>query len=95
MRKTSKPSPRREAVVQVQQQLQMPESRACRVLKHCRDTYQYVAHHPDKENRLRKRIIELARAYGRYGYQRITALLHLESRGITFFHAQDTYKKAR
>jgi transposase InsO family protein len=65
-------------VVQVQQTLQVSERRACRVLKHCRATHQYVVQQPDDEAPLRTRIIELARAYGRYGYRRITALLHRE-----------------
>ena len=65
-------------MVQVQQKLQVSERRACRVLKHCRATHQYVVDPPDDEARLRTRIIKLARAYGRYGYRRITALLHRE-----------------
>ena len=65
-------------MVQVQQTLQVSERRACRVLKHCRATHQYVVQQPDDEAPLRTRIIELARAYGRYGYRRITALLHRE-----------------
>jgi len=65
-------------VVKVQQKLQVSERRACRVLKHCRATHQYVVYHPDDEDRLRTRIIKLARTYGRYGYRRITALLHRE-----------------
>jgi putative transposase len=54
------------------------ERRACQVLNHCRATQRYVPQRPDDEERLRIRIIELARAYGRYGYRRITALLHWE-----------------
>lgn len=65
-------------MVQVQQTLQVSERRACRVLKHCRATHQYVVQQPDDEAPLRTRIIELARAYGRYGYRRITALLQRE-----------------
>ena len=76
------PARRREAVVQVQQKLQVSERRACRVLKHCRATNQYVVHHPNDEDRLRTRIIEVARAYGRYGYRRITALLQREGWGV-------------
>ena len=37
-----------------------------------------MPHRSDDEERLRTAIIELARAYGRYGYRRITALLHRE-----------------
>ena len=62
----------------MQQKWQVSERRACRVLKHCRATQQYSPKCSDDEDRLRARIIELARAYGRYGYRRITALLHRE-----------------
>ena len=37
-----------------------------------------MVYHPDDEDRLRIRIIKLARTYGRYGYRRITARLHRE-----------------
>lgn len=56
----------------------MSERRACRVVGQCRATQQYVPTQTDDEDRLRTRIIELAREYGRYGYRRITALLHRE-----------------
>jgi len=62
----------------VQQALHVLERRACRVLKHCRATQPYVPHCSEDEEALRKRIIELARAYGRYGYRRMTALLQRE-----------------
>jgi len=54
------------------------ERRACRVLKHCRATHQYVVHRSEDDKSLRTRIIELARIYGRYGYRRIAALLQRE-----------------
>jgi len=38
----------------------------------------YLPQRPDDEVQLRTRIIELARAYGQYGYKRITPLLHAE-----------------
>lgn len=56
----------------------MSERRACRVVGQCRATQQYMPTQTDGEDRLRTRIIELAREYGRYGYRRITALLHQE-----------------
>src|SRR5262252_792151 len=55
--------------------LAVSERRACRVIGQCRATQQYIPHRPDDEAVLRQRIVELARAYGRYGYVRITALL--------------------
>ena len=72
------PARRREAVEQVRQKLQVSERRACRVLKHCRATQRSGPQQPDDEETLRVRIIDLARAYGRYGYRRITALLRRE-----------------
>jgi putative transposase len=54
------------------------ERRACRVVGQCRATQQYAPIRSDDEDSLRARIIALAREYGRYGYRRITALLHPE-----------------
>jgi len=54
------------------------ERRACRVVGQCRATQQCVPVRTDEEDALRQRLVELARAYGRYGYRRITALLHQE-----------------
>ena len=65
-------------MVQVQQKLHVSERRACRVVKHCRATHQYVGHRSENEEALRTRIIELAWAYGRYGYRRIATLLQRE-----------------
>jgi transposase InsO family protein len=48
------------------------------VLGQSRSTQRHRARVPDDEPRLVARIIELARAYGRYGYRRITALLRRE-----------------
>ena len=56
----------------------MSERRACRVVGQCRATQQYAPIRSDDEDSLRARIITLAREYGRYGYRRITALLHQE-----------------
>ncbi len=44
----------------------------------CRATQQYLPIRADDEAPLRARIIALAHEYGRYGYRRITALLHQE-----------------
>ena len=72
------PARRREAVEHVHRKLPVSERRACRVLKHCRAPQRYRLHRAEDEEHVRMRIIELARAYGRYGYRRITALLHQE-----------------
>jgi len=58
--------------------LAVSDRRACRVIGQCRATQHYRPHRPDDESALRQRIVELARAYGRYGYLRITALLRQE-----------------
>jgi putative transposase len=54
------------------------ERRACRVLGQPRSTQRRRPYVPEDEPRLVKRIIELASQYGRYGYPKITDLLHLE-----------------
>jgi len=58
--------------------LRVSERRACRVLGQARNTQRRRAKVRDDEDRLTRRIIELATCYGRYGYRRITALLHRE-----------------
>ena len=62
----------------MQDTLSVSERRACRVVGQCRATQQYVPSQADDEEPLRVRIVALAREYGRYGYRRITALLHQE-----------------
>ncbi len=54
------------------------ERRACRVLKQPRATQRYAPADRGGEAPLTKRIVELAAAYGRYGYRRITAMLQRE-----------------
>ena len=54
------------------------ERRACRVIKQSRNTQRRTRRVPDDEPRLVKRIVWLACEYGRYGYRRITVLLHWE-----------------
>jgi hypothetical protein len=54
------------------------QRRACKVLGQARSTQRNESHVRDDEPILTKRIIELARAYGRYGYPRITGLLKIE-----------------
>jgi putative transposase len=54
------------------------ERRACRVLGQSRSTQRRCRQVPTDEPRLLKRIVELATEYGRYGYRRVTALLHRE-----------------
>jgi transposase InsO family protein len=58
--------------------IDVSERRACRVIGQPRSTQRYDKQVPDDEELLRQRIIELASAYGRYGYRRVTALLRNE-----------------
>ncbi len=55
--------------------MNISERRACKVLGQNRSTQRYRVFVSEEEESLKKRIIELATKYGRYGYRRITALL--------------------
>ena len=72
------PSRRQQAVRHVGQVLRVSERLACRVLGQCRATQRHRVLPPSDEPRLVTRIVQLASAYGRYGYRRITALLRRE-----------------
>ena len=65
-------------MVHVQHGLGVSERRACRVVGHARATHRHHAAAPSDEPPLVTRLIALARAYGRYGYRRVTALLRRE-----------------
>ncbi len=54
------------------------ERLACRVIGQCRATQHYIPHRLDDEDALWQRIVQLARAYGWYGFLRITVLLRQE-----------------
>lgn len=58
--------------------LGVSERRACRVLGQPRATQRYDAITPNDEPLLVNRIVDLASAYGRYGYRRVTGLLRNE-----------------
>ena len=60
------------------QRLGVSERLACRVLGQPRSTQRHRFRVAERELRLVARIVELAKAYGRYGYRRITALLRRE-----------------
>lgn len=57
-------------------ELKVSERRACRVLGQHRSTQRKIAKTPDDEAALTADITTLALQYGRYGYRRITAMLH-------------------
>ncbi len=56
--------------------LDVSERRVCRVLGQHRSTQRKVPCGADDEQALTEDIVELAKQYGRYGYRRVTALLH-------------------
>ena len=66
-------------IIRVSELLHVSQRRACRVLSQSRATQRRNHKSGTEEDRLTARIIELAARYGRYGYRRITALLHNES----------------
>lgn len=59
-------------------ELNISERRACRAINQSRSTQRYKIILTDDEIKIRARVIELAKKYGRYGYKRITALLWQE-----------------
>jgi transposase InsO family protein len=63
------------------------------VVGQCRATQQYVPIHTEGEDRLQKRIIALAHEYGRYGYRRITALLHQEGWRVNHKHVERIWRQ--
>jgi len=63
-------------VEHVIEELGVSERRACRVLGQHRSTQRKIAKTPDDEAALTADITALALQYGRYGYRRITAMLH-------------------
>lgn len=57
---------------------EVSERRLCRVLGQARSTQRRKPVVRDDEDALTRRIVELAAAYGRYGYRRVTELLRRE-----------------
>jgi putative transposase len=60
------------------QREEVSERRACRVLGQARSTQRHRPQIPSDEGRLVRRMVELAKQYGRYGYRRVTAMLRSE-----------------
>ncbi len=59
-------------------QQQVSERHVCQVLGQPRSTQRRQRHVPDDEPRLIKDMVALATQFGRYGYRRVTKLLHRE-----------------
>jgi len=72
------PGSKRHAVRQVVEALDVSERRVCKIIGQPRSTQRYGKQISMDQDLLRRRIIELASEYGRYGYRRITALLRIE-----------------
>lgn len=62
----------------IRDRLGLSVRRICRALGFARSSVSYRPRFSEYEDRLRGRIVELALAYGRYGYRRITELLRRE-----------------
>ena len=56
----------------------LSQSRACRILGQSRSTQRYQSVRLPDEDEITAEIVNLARDYGRYGYRRITAMLHIK-----------------
>src|SRR5690606_27571901 len=70
------PSRRRACIDKVRAELKVSERRACAVLRQHRSTQRKTPRGRADEAALTADITALATTYGRYGYRRITALLH-------------------
>ena len=66
----------------VADELGVSERRACQVLGQHRSTQRKLPKTPDDEAALTADITALALQYGRYGYRRITAMLHRAGRVV-------------
>jgi putative transposase len=59
----------------VVKQYEMSERHACRLLELSRSTYRYRVRNPERDNKLRERLKELAAKRMRFGYRRLTVML--------------------
>ena len=67
----------RQAVTHIRQKLNTSERRTCLVLRLSHFSLRY-RERPTSDDELRVAMIRLAKQYGRYGYHKVTALLHTE-----------------
>ena len=58
--------------------LHVSERRACRAIGQVRASYRYRPQRNPSQERLRERILALAKEYGRYGYRTVTGMLQRE-----------------
>jgi putative transposase len=64
--------------------LVVSERRVCRVLGQHRSTQRKIPCGADDEQALTEDIIALAQQYGRYGYRRVTAMLHAAGWSVNY-----------
>ena len=69
------------------------QRRACRVLGQCRSAQRRTVAVPDDEPRLVARMVELACAFGRYGYRRITGLLRAEGFAVNHKRVERLWRR--
>lgn len=69
------PAKVRRAIQKAREIFSLSERRACRIFSFHRSTMRYANRRDEYNERLTAEIVELASAYGRYGYRRICALL--------------------
>lgn len=62
----------------VKKELGFSERRICKVLKTHRSLLRYQPVNRDFQNRLKKRVVEVASEFGRYGYRQVTGILNME-----------------
>ena len=75
------------------EQFELSERRVFRVLNQPRATQRYRPMIREGEERLARRMIELATQYGHYGYRRITALLRREGFQINHKRVERLWRK--
>ena len=73
------PSRKRAAAKDLQEQFEVSERRACRVINQPRSSQRYESKPRSDESALAKRMFQLARQRPRFGYRRIAVLLRQES----------------
>jgi putative transposase len=69
------------------------QRRACQVLGQSRSTQRRRPAVPDDEPRLVKRMAELAREFGRYGYRRVTGLLRAEGFAVNHKRVERLWRR--
>jgi transposase InsO family protein len=69
------------------------ERRACRVLGQHRAAQRHIPHTGEYEEALTERIVALATRFGRYGYRRVTDLLHEEGWRVNHKRVERIWRK--